>query len=52
MRLVYRGVYTSMHSDMYSDTYSAADSTDARLYAHVYYAVTPVPEDWKSYLKC
>ena len=28
-----------------------ADSTDARLYAHVYYAVTPVPKDWKSYLK-
>ena len=28
-----------------------ANSTDARLYAHVYYAVTPVPEDWRSYLK-
>ena len=27
------------------------NSTEARLYAHVYYAVTPVPEDWNSYLK-
>ena len=51
MRLVYSGVYTSTYSGMYSDTYSAADSTDARLYAHVYYAMTPVPVDWESYLK-